>query len=516
MRTKGVRPRRTVGDRAGEALEGRTLMAAGAAQVAMIGAAAADAKSVTVTYQVNGTSLAAPPTFGVERSADPTYGPGDVSVATVTAPATDTSGQPSTAVGVHSVTLAIPGGLTPNPEHPYVVVVANPGQPGATDPGRSADFRVYTIGVIVHGGIQPQSWKNSGPPWEATMAASLRAEGYDLVIPWNWVAESGHPGSAAKQIPRLANAIDQALADVPNGDAVDLHLIGHSEGTVIVSQALRHIQPTAGLAQGYVELTLLDPHPASNGPKGPQYSNVGGFLGGIAKAAISNYQSRANDPPPYIPAIVDDAQVYYQHTSIALAKDRGNSIYNLWGEVPVAAAPGVPVHYANITGSGISHAGDFAVYDWYQSNVVPLLGNGPAFVDPGAVTAARVDATFAGTAAPGASVTVFASGSKAGGVIGRTVANAQGHWSIAGASAAGIGAVLRPLAGRGRPGASPRVRGEHGPRRRDLRADARRCFISTQASRGIVRRGRARYHAYLSRDAAWCHGRGCALRAAVQ
>jgi hypothetical protein len=432
MRTKRVRPRRMFGGCGVETLEGRALMAAGAAQVVMIGASAVDAKGLTVTYQVQGAALAAPPVFGVQRSSDPTYSPGDVSVATVIGPAIDASGQPSTAVGVHAVTLAITGGLTPNPEHPYVVVVANPGQPGATDPGRSADFRVYTIGVIVHGGVQPQSWKNDGPPWEATMAQSLRAEGYDLVIPWNWVAESGHPGSAAKQIPRLANAIDQALATVPNGDAVDLHLIGHSEGTVIVSQALRHIQPTSGLARGYVELTLLDPHPASNGPKGPQYSNAGGFMGGIAKAAISNYQSKANDPPPYVPAIVDDAQVYYQHTSIALAKDRGNKIYNLWGEVPVAAAPGVPVHYANITGSGISHAGDFAVYDWYQTNVVPLLGNGPAFVDPGALTAARVGATFSGTAAPGASVTVFASGSNTGDVIGRTVANGQGRWSVAG------------------------------------------------------------------------------------
>ncbi len=99
----------------------------------------------------------------------------------------------------------------------------------------------------------------------------------------------------------------------------------------------------------------------------------------------------------------------------------------------MAAAPGVPVHYANITGSGISHAGDFAVYDWYQTNVVPLLGDGPAFVDPGALTAARVGGAFAGTASPGASVTVYAaSGSTTGAAVGRTVANAQGHWSVAG------------------------------------------------------------------------------------
>ena len=88
-------------------------------------------------------------------------------------------------------------------------------------------------------------------------------------------------------------------------------------------------------------------------------------------------------------------------------------IYNLWGDVPVAAAPGVPVHYANLTGSGISHAGDFGIRTWYQTDVVPLLGNGPAFVNPGALTATETvpasgASSFSGTATPGASVSVFA------------------------------------------------------------------------------------------------------------
>jgi hypothetical protein len=432
MRTKAVRPRRefVLGDRC-EALEGRQVLAA-AGQVAMLGATTLDSKGVTVTYQVEGSPLAAPPTLGVYRSATNTAGAGAVGLDDVSAPAVDAAGQPSTSVGVHVVTVPLPGGLPPNPEHPYVVVVADPNGPGATDPGRSADFRVYTIGVIVHGGIQPQSWKNTGPPWEETMANSLRAEGYDLVIPWNWVAESGHPGAAAKQIPRLANMIDQAVADVPAGDPVDLHLIGHSEGTVIVSQALFHVTMTPALSQGYIELTLLDPHPASDGIKGPQYSVEGGIVGGIAADEIRSFQGQANDPIPYIAPNVTDAQVYYQHTPVSLANTNGG-VYNLWGDVPVAAAPGVPVHYADLTGSGISHAGAFSVFDWYQDNVVPLLGNGPAFVDPGALTASAAGATsFSGTATPGASVSVFAvpSGSTTPVPIGRAAADAQGDWTV--------------------------------------------------------------------------------------
>ena len=432
MRTKTVRPRRGfVVEARCEALEGRALLAA-AGQVVMIGATTLDSKGVTVTYQVEGDALAAPPSLGVYRSADPSYSADDVGVGLATAPAVDASGQPSTGVGVHTVTVPLPGGLPPNPEHPYVVVVANPNAPGATDPGRAADFRVYTISVIVHGGIQPQSWSKTGPPWEETMAKSLRSEGYDLVIPWNWVAESGHTGAAARQIPRLAKTIDRAVADVPPGSPVDLHLIGHSEGTVIVSQALLHITETSALAQGYTELTLLDPHPATEGIQGPQYSVEGGLVGGIAANEIRSFQAKAKDPIPYIPANVDDAQVYYQHTPVSLAHTNGG-IYNLWGDVPVAAAPGVPVHYADLTGSGISHAGDFGIPTFYQTDVVPLLGDGPAFVNPGSLTAAETGASsFAGTAAPGASVTVFAvpAGSSRRVAIGRGTADAQGDWLV--------------------------------------------------------------------------------------
>ena len=104
---------------------------------------------------------------------------------------------------------------------------------------------------------------------------------------------------------------------------------------------------------------------------------------------MNPYQGSANDPLPYIPAIVDDAQVFYQKTPIDLAK---TGLVNFWGRVPVAAAPGVPVHYADLTGPGVSHSGDFDVRDWYWKNIVPLLGDGPAFSDPGLLTAAPAEA----------------------------------------------------------------------------------------------------------------------------
>ena len=69
-----------------------------------------------------------------------------------------------------------------------------PSLPSATtDPAQTASFRTYTIGIVTHGGIQDTSWKH-GPPWELQIAYEMKHEGYDAVIPYNWVAQSSNPG----------------------------------------------------------------------------------------------------------------------------------------------------------------------------------------------------------------------------------------------------------------------------------------------------------------------------------
>ncbi len=181
-------------------------------------------------------------------------------------------------------------------------------------------------------------------------------------------------------------------------------------------------------------MTLLDPYPATKSAGGPQWSADSGVINDLVHAIMDTYQGWAHDPVPYIPAIVDDAQVFYQKTPIGLAK---TGVVNFWGRVPVAAAPGVPVHYASLTGPGVSHIGDFDVRDWYWFNIVPCLGDGPAFFNPALLTVApaepgRGGLAFSGTASPGASVEVFAlpPGSHTPVGIGRANADAQGHWSL--------------------------------------------------------------------------------------
>jgi hypothetical protein len=414
-------------------------MTAVPAQIAMLSATTLDSKSVTVGYSIDSSIHDAPIPIGIYRSASPTFDSTAVPVAKTMIDATmiDVDGKAALNAGTHAITLRLANGLPPNPMHPYVLVVANPDTTGVSVPSETAAFRKQTIGVIVHGGVQPSSWKKAGPPWEAKMAKSLKAEGYDLVIAYNWVAESGHAGAAAKQGPRLARLIDQAASQIAPNIPVDLHIIGHSEGTVVASLALNDLKPPINLTQGYKELTFLDPHAAGNGFKGKQLSTSDSIEGVLAKAYISHYQASANDPAPVVQGNVNDAQVFYQHTPVAAAHTN-KGLYNLWGQVPVPAASGVPVHYANLTGPGISHAGDFSVFDWYQKNIVPLLGNGPAFVNPSQLTASRTLSatnpqalpTISGIVTPGAKVELVGYAQNKQVSLGVTKADSTGHWSI--------------------------------------------------------------------------------------
>ena len=225
------------------------------------------------------------------------------------------------------------------------------------------------------------------------MAKSLRAQGYDAVIPYNWVAESDQPGAAAKQGPRVARLVELAASHAPEGEPVDVHFIGHSEGTVVNSVAIRYLEQneTEPLAEGFLKATLLDPHAANNNaPGGRQYSVSKGLLGDLARWIIDGYQQKADDPLPVISANVDSADVYYQRTPISGANGSNNGIYNLWGQVPVPVRGDVPVRYYNLTGVGISHAGYVNVVDWYQVHVLPTLGDNSPYTDPGLLNGSPV------------------------------------------------------------------------------------------------------------------------------
>jgi hypothetical protein len=429
-----------------EALEGRQLLTG---ILALTGAGTSDSQSVTVSYEVRGGDLTGPVELGVFRSDNPTYEPGqDVAVGAV---ALDAAAGTDLAVGAHTATMAVPGGLPAMPSRPYVLVVANPSGAVTTADTVAADqgvasFRKHTIAVVTHGGMQLKS-DNRGPFWQKRMTAELLSQGYDTAIAFNWAAASRTPGSMQGQAPRLADQIAEAAAAFPAGDPVDLHLIGHSEGAVLNSLALTRLAPTesAELHAGFTQITMLDPHSANTAVKGQQYSTSGGILGQIAKNTINTYQARADDPPAFVPINADAADVYFQRTKASEAQAGHQGWYNLWGQVPVIG----DATYYDLTGPGVSHSGKFAVYDWYQLMVVPTLGVGAPVMTDAAVTGALVTppregltdrgivhvadrhVRFAGEAAPGAHVRVLAARPQGTLVtVGRAKADAHGDWVV--------------------------------------------------------------------------------------
>jgi hypothetical protein len=348
--------------------------------VQMVSADTSDSKSVTIDYRVNEASGSANPIqFGIYRSSTGQFNSSDTLVSTFTAVAPggssgqaatlDQNGLPATTLGSHQLTIPLPLGLPPYPEKPYVLVVANPSSPSATTtPDQTASFRTYTIGVVTHGGIQDPSWIH-GPMWELQTAYEMRHEGYDAVIAYNWALQSSTPGAAIQQSPKLERIILHTASKFPAGAPVNLDFIGHSEGTVVNAYAIALLQNnmTPSLKAGYIVDTLLDPHAANNSVPGKQYSTAGP-LAELANMEISSYQGTAKDPPAYVPSIVDQAQVFYQHNAAT-----PGAIYNLWGQVPVRSE-GPVVHYYNLSAMGTTHSGKTGVALWYRNFIVPTLG----------------------------------------------------------------------------------------------------------------------------------------------
>ncbi len=350
--------------------------------VQMLAASTTDSKSVSIEYRVNEPPDSANPIqIGIYRSANAQFDSSDSLVEEITlaepgstssqgAISLDQSGVSAIAPGTHELTIPLSAGLPPFPAKPYVLAVADPGSSStATDPDQTASFRVYTIGIVTHGGIQDSSWKH-GPPWQIETAYMMRHEGFDSVIAYNWVQQSSTPGEAIKRSPRLARMILGAAKAFPANAPVDLDFIGHSEGTVVNTYAIVKLsgEMTPQLKSGFIEDTLLDPHAANEAVPGQQMS-FGGALGGLASVIVNDYQAKAKDPPAMIPSIVDQAQVFFEHSQAT-----ADGIYNLWGQVPVKSE-GPVVHYYNLTDMGVTHSGKTGVNYWFRDFIAPTLGD---------------------------------------------------------------------------------------------------------------------------------------------
>lgn len=422
-------------------LEPRRVPAAMAPDVAVLGASTPDSHVVNVSYEVDGLAEGQRLDFdlAIVRSSDDRYDGADRRVATAHVEAVgDGSGSVRGTAAV-----AVPGGLVPVPKRSYVLAVADPDD-AIAEPDESnnvAGFRKHVIAVVTHGGIQESSYP---PPWAVKLSQGLRDQGYDAVLTFTWASRSETPGAAPEEGPTLANDVLLASQTFPADEPVDLHLIGHSQGAVVTSRALAVLDKvtTPQLAPGFVRVTMLDPHAASNGAPG-QFSTVKGFEGWLMGQATSAYQWLAGDPMVAVPASVDMTEVYYQHTPADL--DGTDWPSNIHGQAPILGR----AEYADLTGPGMAHTSVTGVQSWYWRNVVPTLGDGGGFVDPTAMTAtldapaaartigevtltADASPTYTGTVAPGGTVRLLVQPSPNADflVLDEATADADGHWTL--------------------------------------------------------------------------------------
>ena len=96
----------------------------------------------------------------------------------------------------------------------------------------------------------------------------------------------------------------------------------------------------------------------------------GAFLPRWPRSIITNYQANANDPPAFVPSIVDEAQVFFEHTPGQRQRYCTTS-----GDRCPSRATGPLVHYYNLTPSKVTHSGKTGIEFWYRNFIVPSLGN---------------------------------------------------------------------------------------------------------------------------------------------
>jgi hypothetical protein len=379
-----------------EPLEDRILLSAPSGpplpEIQMTGATTTNSRTISIDYNILDASITGQPlAFDVYRTAAYDSLAGAQFLGTATLPASDAA---DLSEGSHQgVQLALANAagqpvtaLTPNTALPYIVVVANPtgSVPESNQPNNAnnlASFETHVLGVVVHG--LEFNLKGKTPGWETRMAAALQQEdGYQAALAFNWVQTSWLPlpglavqagDSLEQQVVAEAN---QLAAQHP-GDVVDVNFIGHSRGTVVISRALQDLVGTTdpALAGGYLEMTLLDPHPANN-LFGPFSFLPSSKLSHTAALGVVVFQALAQDPQVVVPPDVMQTQLFYQNTPAGNPFHNLTETYvNLWGDGPgqVVNQSGQPIESKNLTGvnaPAFGLVGHDGVHRWYLQNVV--------------------------------------------------------------------------------------------------------------------------------------------------
>ena len=370
-----------------EPLEDRLLLST-MPSVQMTFATTTDSRTLSVNYTISGGDFISQGlTFNVYRSPNYNSLTGAQSIGTASLPAGDSA---DLSAGPHQgVKLTLTGQkpvqppLTPNPALPFVVVAANPG--AGISSSNIASFETHALGVIAHGlELNPLLWLTNTPPaWETQMAASLlQHDGYEAVIPFVWSFASILPLPGVIELAgnqlyqQVATEADQLAAQHP-GDVVDINFIGHSRGTVVISEALQNlaVRNDPATQGGYMQMTLLDPHPANPRLAGFSFNQASPLSVAFAEIVVL-FEALMNDPQVIVPPNVMAVQEFDQQTPVGVPFPAlSEQLLNFWGEPPSAlpnqsGQPIQSVNLTNVNAPGIGYIGHYEIPTWYQANVV--------------------------------------------------------------------------------------------------------------------------------------------------
>ncbi len=359
---------------------------------------------------------------GVYRSSSSTFDPSTaILVNTVTEDANGNDFDES--LGQHTDVIDDPAALLPDPLHEYVYVVADPAHDIGDPNGvyHEAHYRKFVLGVISHG-LSFFGQVTGIPGWESQMAQDLVSiDGYDDVIPFDWSNTSNLPVpgmavAAGNQLEQqIISTADSLVENYGNpGDVVDLQLIGHTRGAVVISQALQDLVGTSDpvLAGGYKDMTLLDPHPANNSFASPDYSaGKDSFSQYVVVPGYLAFQALAQDPQMVIPSNVDQAEEYFQHTPASalsiFSRSPWEPFINFWGENPLlidnqSSEPLISLDFTDDNAPGIGVIGHSEVPLWYDQYIVQQRNIFPGYSGSD-VGSSDVIANAAQASSPGAS-----------------------------------------------------------------------------------------------------------------
>jgi dUTPase len=394
-----------------------------------------DSKSLTVEYNVedNPDDDSFPLDIYRAMSPDSDYD-AEISIAHAQLlPADATEGDHTITISPSGTQYTFSQAQALRPDLSYKYVVAEADNDGTLDPQDATDtpsdsFRIWVVGAVTHGytfGILNQLFPAvvhsvSAQTWVDTDAQNLvDDDDYDEGIAFHW-----EQGSIAKQTGVTVAAGDDmadAIAGIPfsdgnsfetygsisptDNDVVDVSLVGHSRGGVVISYAADALDSVGDshIDAGIITETMLDPHPANNSFGQMYHASFAGrylpvpYIFGIGTAVqrYKNFQNYAQDPSAFVPADVDAAVGFYQRTA--------SGTLNLWGENPSdieAASPdaGAALNPIQVYGKSHSTIIDVFANAIDQDTTLSILGFQPfGDSDPLTITTPPPTTVTAGT-----------------------------------------------------------------------------------------------------------------------